>query len=470
MPAELNKLTDYLLDAGPGILKSIHSPQPGISDLFCESSHVNQINLVARGNHGFRPTWSNAEHSEQGIALRTWREDKECMVTASGFTPTAFDQCRSDLGPGSFSGSALNASLVHEPGAEQPDAPEGVADTEKRMLIQEAVDAAFSMHEAVHQVKVHYRDSTWHRFIMDNRCRLIRKNTHLIEFRIEATLANGASGTAQIASPHGMGYFFNSPLPLLSKKAVASALEKTEGRRLNAGLYPVIIPAGWGGLLLHEAIGHALEADVATGNWASGSYQMGRQIGPSFLCIADNPTVPDGRASYSFDDEGTPASETVLVEHGIMKGLLTDRARSHQVKLPLSGNGRRMNYRVPPLPRMSNLLASFHGMDEYSEPADYPSALQVTNLANGYVTESGTQFVLFVREALLLKHGVPQFPIENLTISAPIEGFLHNIQAMKGTPILDNSRGFCVKQGQTLPVSVGSPRMILHQMMVEHSP
>ncbi len=250
----------------------------------------------------------------------------------------------------------------------------------------------------------------------------------------------------------------------LGKLVAERALKKLDALKAPVGEMPVIIAAEAGGTLIHEAVGHSLEADaVLEGTSPSYRGKVGTVVGNEKLTVLDDPTVPGARGSFHFDDEGTPSERTVLIENGVLKTLLYDRKSAMKEGLTSNGHGRRESFAHRPIPRMSNTMIA-PGPDN---PGEIRRSLQngflVTRMGGGQVNPANGVFVFDVEEGFIIKDG--KFTMAR---GAALLGngpeVLQNID-MVGTD-LGWGIGTCGKEGQGVPVGDAIPTIRVKKLVI----
>jgi len=216
--------------------------------------------------------------------------------------------------------------------------------------------------------------------------------------------------------------------------------------------------------MIHEAVGHGLESDLAQEGLSVFSGRIGDQIASPLITVIDDPTIPRKRGSYLFDDEGTESKRTILVEKGILKGYLYDRLGAMKDHLPPTGNGRRQSYQHKPIPRMSNTLIA---------PAETPpeeilrsvsSGLLVRKMGGGQVNTVNGDFVFEVSEGYRIEGGELGSPVRGATLIGNGPQILREID-MVGSD-LGFGLGTCGKDGQGAPVADAQPTLRIPEIIV----
>ncbi|MEK6600950.1 MAG: metalloprotease TldD, partial [Candidatus Binatota bacterium] len=242
-----------------------------------------------------------------------------------------------------------------------------------------------------------------------------------------------------------------------TREAVRQALLNLEAGDAPAGMMDIVLGPGWPGILLHEAIGHGLEADFNRKKVSAFSDRIGQKVASELCTVVDDGTIPSRRGSLNLDDEGTPTHRTVLIEKGILRGYLQDRLNAALMKMPLTGNGRRESYAHIPMPRMTNtfMLAGETPPDDIIRSVK--KGLYAVAFGGGQVDITNGKFVFSASEAYLIEDGKVTRPVKGATLIGNGPDVLTRV-SMLGTDLkLDEGVGTCGKDGQSVPVGVGLP-------------
>lgn len=227
---------------------------------------------------------------------------------------------------------------------------------------------------------------------------------------------------------------------------------------------PVIISAEAGGTMIHEAIGHGLEADLAQQGLSVYSGKLGQQIASPVITVVDDATLPAKRGSFAFDDEATPAGRTVLVENGILRRYMYDRHTASIDGTISTGNGRRESYEHKPIPRMTNTFIAPGDSDPGEIIRSVAKGLLVTKMGGGQVNTITGDFVFEVREGFLLENGM----IGELVRGATLIG--NGPEVLKSIDMVGSDLGFsigtCGKDAQGVPVSDAMPTLRIPELVV----
>jgi TldD protein len=282
---------------------------------------------------------------------------------------------------------------------------------------------------------------------------------------------NGAGSTARGSSGGGgrvtMDFFTDTKSPEhFAREAARTAILQLDAIDAPAGEMPVVLGPGWPGVLLHEAVGHGLEADFNRKKTSAFAGLIGQKVASEKVTVVDNGLMPGRRGSINMDDEGNPTQETVLIENGILKGYLSDKLSSRLMGTPNTGSGRRESYHHIPMPRMTNTYM-LNGTDA---PEDIIKSVQrglyAVNFGGGSVDITSGKFVFSASEAYLIEDGKVTRPVKGATLIGNGPEALKYVSMVGNDLALDEGIGTCGKSGQSVPVGVGLPTTKLDKMTV----
>ncbi|MFQ3210250.1 MAG: TldD protein, partial [Colwellia sp.] len=268
-------------------------------------------------------------------------------------------------------------------------------------------------------------------------------------------------------------YFFaieagdNKPRYLAyAEESVRQALVNLVAIEAPAGTYPVVLGAGWPGVLLHEAVGHGLEGDFNRKGSSAFSGKVGQQVTSKLCTIVDDGTLANRRGSISIDDEGTPGQYNVLIEKGILKGYMQDKHNAGLMGVKPTGNGRRESYAHLPMPRMTNtyMLAGESSPEDIIKSVK--KGIYAPNFAGGQVDITSGKFVFTSSEAYLIEDGKITSPVKGATLIGNGPEAMKRISMVGNDLKLDAGVGICGKDGQSIPVGVGQPTLKVDEMTV----
>ena len=252
----------------------------------------------------------------------------------------------------------------------------------------------------------------------------------------------------------------------LVSRAVDGMDARFEARRPKGGQMPVVMGAGASGILLHEAMGHAFEADFNRKGQSIFSERMGQRVCRPGINILDDATVPASRGACNYDDEGVPGQKTYMVTDGILTSYLHDRISANFYGVAPTGNGRRESFRYNPIPRMRTTYME-SGPDGTKEDliASVKRGIYVDQFANGQVKIGEGDFTFFVKSGFLIEGGRLTMPVKDINIIGNGPQALADMQAVAGDLRIDEGTWTCGKE-QSVAVSCGIPSVLIGNLTV----
>ncbi len=251
-----------------------------------------------------------------------------------------------------------------------------------------------------------------------------------------------------------------------AREALRQALVNLEAIPAPAGTLPVVMGAGWSGVLLHEAVGHGLEGDFNRKGSSAYSGKVGEKVASSLCTIVDDGTLAGRRGSLSVDDEGTPTQCTTLIENGVLKGYMQDKLNARLMGVAATGNGRRESYAHLPMPRMTNTYMLAGESDPEEIIRSVKKGIYCANLGGGQVDITSGKFVFSTSEAYLIEDGKITAPVKGATLIGNGPEAMSRVSMVGNDLALDSGVGTCGKDGQSVPVGVGQPTLKIDAITV----
>lgn len=251
-----------------------------------------------------------------------------------------------------------------------------------------------------------------------------------------------------------------------AKEAVRQALVNLSAVAAPAGLMPVVLGAGWPGVLLHEAVGHGLEGDFNRKESSLFTGKIGELVTSPLCTIVDDGTIANRRGSLTVDDEGVPSQHNVLIKDGILQGYMQDKMNARLMGVAPTGNGRRESYAHLPMPRMTNtyMLAGQSKFDDLI--ASVERGIYAPHFGGGQVDITSGKFVFSTSEAYLIEKGKITTPVKGATLIGSGIEVMQKISMVADESELDLGIGVCGKDGQSVPVGVGQPALKIDEITV----
>ena len=437
------------------------------ADLYFQHSRTNMLTLedgiVSAANSGI----------EQGVGLR---------VVIGDQTGYAFTE---DLTLPSMLAAARTASAIASGGgvvAPQSFDPQGAGDLyrtevpwsdvgidQKLPILKFVEQQAKSMDPAIDKVAVYWADGDERVMIATLDGRLVTDHRPMTRVTIVVTARKDGqtqTGYSNIAAREEFGWYSEDRLLTMVREAVDRTMIQFEARRPPAGEMPVILAAGASGILLHEAIGHGMEADFNRKGTSIYSDMIGKKVAEPFVTVVDQATIPRERGALNYDDEGNAAGRTVLVENGILKSYLHDEISAKQYDLKPTGSGRRQSYKYAPMPRMSCTFMESgpHTREEIIASVD--RGIICETYTNGQVQIGAGDYTFYVKNGWLVEKGKITAPIKDVNIIGNGPESLKRITMVANDARLDTGGWTCGKNGQMVPVSQGIPTVLVSNMTV----
>jgi TldD protein len=345
--------------------------------------------------------------------------------------------------------------------------PSDVPVSDKVLLLRRADEAARAHRPAVHGVTAIHVDVEQSLLVANSDGRLARD--HRVRTRLTCRVTASRDGRTETGFDGpglggGLELYEEIPPELTAVRAAERAVHALDGTDPPVGETTVVLGPGGGGLLLHEACGHGLEADGLDRDSSIYTRTVGQRIASSLVTAVDDPSHRSGFGSYGIDDEGRPSSRTVLIDAGVQVGAVTDSATAARLGCPATANGRRASYAHPPLPRMSNTYFEPGADDPAAVVADVRHGVYVTRLRGGEVDIATGEFAFTATEAYLIESGRLTRPLTGVTLLGNGPTALAAVDAVG--PDLEFTQALCCKDDQWVPVSYGAPTLRVTQLMV----
>ncbi|MDQ3495644.1 MAG: metalloprotease TldD [Pseudomonadota bacterium] len=251
-----------------------------------------------------------------------------------------------------------------------------------------------------------------------------------------------------------------------AREALRQALVNLEAVDAPAGVMPVVLGAGWPGVLLHEAVGHGLEGDFNRKGTSTYSGRMGQRVAAPGVTIVDDGTLDARRGSLNIDDEGTPTQCTPLIEDGVLVGYMQDTHNARLMGVAPTGNGRRESFAHRVMPRMTNTYMRAGPHDPEEMIRSVKRGLYAVNFGGGQVDITNGKYVFSATEAYLIEGGKVTAPVKGATLIGNGPETMQKVRMVGFDMALDDGVGVCGKNGQSVPVGVGQPTIMVEGITV----
>ena len=251
-----------------------------------------------------------------------------------------------------------------------------------------------------------------------------------------------------------------------AREALRQALVNLDAVDAPAGVMPVVLGAGWPGVLLHEAVGHGLEGDFNRKGTSTYAGRIGQRVASKGVTIVDDGTLDGRRGSLNIDDEGTPTNCTTLIEDGVLVGYMQDTLNARLMGAEPTGNGRRESFAHLVMPRMTNTYMRAGSHDPQEMIRSVKRGLYAVNFGGGQVDITSGKYVFSATEAYLIEDGKVTAPVKGATLIGNGPETMRKVAMVGHDLALDDGVGTCGKDGQSVPVGVGQPSLLISELTV----
>lgn len=345
--------------------------------------------------------------------------------------------------------------------------PSSVDSLKKVKEIKKANATAKGFSNEISQVTINYVDIDQKVLIANSEGLLINDRRIRSKILVSSVASNGAEnqiGTQNIGRQMGFEIFEGIDLGQAGKKASEIAVTMLHAPKCPSGKMPVVIEKGFGGVIFHEACGHALEAtSVAKGNSIFAG-KLGEKIASEKVTAIDDGTIINSWGSLNIDDEGMQTKKNILIEEGILKGYMIDKLNSRRMNMDTTGNARRESYKFAPTSRMTNTYIAVGNDEDKDIISSVDNGLYAKKIGGGSVRSVTGEFNFVVSEGYLIKDGKINSPVRGAVLIGKGSEVLMNID-MVGKK-LDHGQGMCGSLSGTIPVNSGQPRIRVSELLV----
>jgi len=446
------------------IIKKALSKGGDYADVFIEQRHEVSIKLednkIERVISGI----------DAGIGIRAIHKGKSAYAFSNDFSENTLFELAEAVSKAGKDGRDIDINLKKS--HPQVDFkislnPQDVGIEKKILLLENANKIARSVSPLIKQVTVSYRDLTQDVCIVTSEGTISEdKRIHTIAF-IHVVATDGSilqTGYEPIGGFIGFELFEDDIFTRIALKVAKKAVAMLSAKQITGGRMPVVISAEAGGTMIHEAVGHGLEADLAQEGLSVYSNKIGQQVASPLITVIDDATLPNKRGSFRFDDEGILSHRTILIQNGILNGYMYDRLTAMKDKVASTGNGRRESYEHRPIPRMTNTFIAAGDSNPQEIIKSVERGLFVKKMGGGEVNTVTGEFVFEVSEGYVIEKGQIGELLRGATLIGKGPDILKSID-MVGSD-MGFSIGTCGKDAQAAPVSDGMPTVRIPEIVV----
>ncbi len=347
--------------------------------------------------------------------------------------------------------------------------PSELVTKERADLLWRANKAAFDEDKRVYQVEASLWDSMKVVLIANSDGLYAADQRTMLRINVMALVEE--NGNKQVGHHGGGGrigfeYFDKMTPEYFAKEAVRTGTVMLGAHDAPAGPQTVVLGNGWAGVLLHESVGHGLEADFNRKGTSLYAGKIGQRVASELVSVVDDGTIPNLRGSINIDDEGEPGARKVLIENGILKGYMLDKLNAKLLGMKSTGSGRRESYQYYPVPRMTNTFMTAGASDPEEIMKSVKRGFFAKSFGGGQVDISNGQFVFQVTEGYMIEDGHITYPVKGANLIGSGPEILQKVVMVGNDLEYDTGVGTCGKDGQGVPVGVGMPTCKISEMTV----
>jgi TldD protein len=407
------------------------------------------VRVVSNGNRAFRVT---EDLTSEGLC----RAAREASMMAQAGTPAIVAAPRT-----------LRAASLY-----QVDSPAILQPMDgKRNLVLRMVEAAKRADPEVHTVRASYRDTLRFITIATSDGAIARDTQPLLKVGLSVVAISEKSGRHGVGSFYGGGrygleYFEEHSPEEIGQRAAGLARHQLEGLEAPAGDLPVVLGPAYSGVLIHEAVGHGLEADFNLKGYSTYSNRIGQMVASPQCTIVDDGAILGLNGSSNFDDEAVPTSRSVLIERGRLAGYLHSRDTAARMGVTPTGNGRCQGFGFPPVPRMTNTYLQAGEVDPEEIIRSVGFGIYAKTFSGGSTNTATGDFNFIPTEAYLIESGRVTAPLSNVILLGNGPEILKRVSMVGSDLRISDNLSECGKQGQIVPVTIGTPTIKIDALTV----
>jgi TldD protein len=472
-PAEAGKLADYYSHFGVDeamineLMATALSHGGDYSDVYFQ--HAMSTDIVLEDDKVSRAYTS----VDLGVGIRVLKGDQTGYSFTEELTPKSMKlAAKTAANIATSGGGTLPAGLKMKPTPDYYSIQipwEGMTIDRKIPVLQKVNEKMAALDARLVRRRVSFSDETSYILLATSDGRIVcdyQPMTTLYASCTAEQVGRRESSSTGISARSGLEYYTEQMLDRLARETVADTLQMFDAIKPEAGEMPVVLGAGHSGILLHEAIGHGMEADFNRKNESVFADKIGKPVAENIVTIVDDGTNPNVRGSINIDDEANDSQRTVLVENGILKTYMHDLISSKHYGVAPTGSGRRQSFRFNPIPRMRNtyMLNGPHTRDEII--SSVKKGLYCGSFTNGQVFIGPGDFTFYVKSGNLIEDGKLTAPVKDVNIIGNGPQVLERITMVANDFAMSDVGWVCGKAGQSVPVSLGLPTVLVSSITV----
>lgn len=345
----------------------------------------------------------------------------------------------------------------------------GESGESKRSLLERAAKHAMSFDNKIEKAQANFSEEVREILVVTSDGRWAHDIQPMMRFGISAVASDGKkreSGRSGGGGRVTLAYFEDKTPEEHAEVAVRQALTLLDARPAPAGQLEVVLAPGDSGILLHEAVGHGLEADFNRKRTSNYTDQLGKSVASELCTVVDDPTIVQSRGAINVDDEGMEPERHTLIENGILRGYMQDRMSSHHFGVSTTGNGRRESFQCAPMPRMTNTILLGGDSDPEEMIRSVKKGVYAKTFGGGQVDISNGDFVFSLTESYLIEDGKLTAPLKGVNLIGNGPETLREVTMLGNDLALSDGIWTCGKDGQSVPVGVGCPTVKIARITV----
>ena len=455
----MNEVKEMLKEKAGYILSTLMSQGGEYGEIFYEHSRTTRMQLednkIDKITHGY----------DEGVGIRLIKEGRTYYGYTTNPTFENLLELAKTLARGSGHGPVAIGKRYIRGWTEVVIDPDSEGLKLRAEILKRANDRARSFGDKIKQVLAVLMDKTRDILIINTLGETAEDLQKRVVFFVEVVASNGETlqrGYESIGGRKGFEIFNETPPELIAERAAKRALLMLEAKPAPAGEFTVVMSSQAGGTMIHEAVGHGLEADLVQQGLSVYAGKLGEKVASELVTVVDDATLPYHNGSFTVDDEGVPAQRKVLIKDGILVGYMYDRLRAMRDKVESTGNGRRQSYAHIPIVRMTNTFIE-RGKDNPEDIIkDTKKGILVVKMGGGEVNTVTGDFVFEVMEGYLIENGEVTYPIRGAILMGNGPKALQDVDAVGND--LGWAIGTCGKDGQGVPVTDAQPTIRIKRL------
>ena len=457
-------MENYIKEKAPYILSTLLSNGGEFGEIFFERLNSTTLNLednkIEKASIGV----------DIGVGIRLIKDGKTIYGYTSNPTYENLLELARTLSKHDGEGKVKVGQVYKKHKTDVIIDPEDFPIDHKKDILLRANDIARSYDEKIKQVSTTLRDVKRKILIINSLGETVEDEQIRVVFFVQSIASDGKSLYRGYESTGGsIGYeLFNEDymnvIDYVATKSAERAVLGLNAKPAPAGVFPVVISSEAGGTMVHEAVGHGLEADLVQQGLSVYAGKLGEKVASELVSVIDDATISGKNGSFGFDDEGVKAQRKVLIEKGYLKGYMYDRLRAMKEGKESTGNGRRDSYRNVPIVRMTNTYIDAGKDNPHDILEDTKKGIYVVKMGGGQVNTVNGDFVFEVMEGYMIENGKITYPIKGATLIGNGPKALQDIDAVGYD--LGWAIGTCGKSGQAAPVSDAQPTLRIKQLTI----